>query len=429
MVLVSWFPGFKPNQEHHYAEYRSERRTVRRLYAAKIPGQKSSVTVATYQGESAEELCSTASSGNIHATIFHDGAIYNFLNGDTEKFNIDLIPFQQFLELHRQSHLAAAYVYACTAVRNYFVSTFQHDVDDDECTFFVRRSTGRICVDLAPGNTSLYAYYYLDQRSDQSEFKSLNTPSLEAAALGFFTLEEYHGICYWEFSQCRDVWVYNLITTAISLTVWYLDLDYWLSQANHIFKHLKISSNFEDYGMNSTSSLSAIRVDLPRQFYWTMFSFASAYARLQKTHSNAFCFSAHPRIFKLANVCSSGQTAQHIGPLIQLDAERLSSEDAASLGFPTTQLSTLVVGCSWDASVYAGIRQFHQAKGFDPESQDVAQHLGRPLYELSSKINVPFAHIEDQKSCPASDGDAPTRVTTEEEFESGSEVSDTNHGK
>ncbi|KAJ7340583.1 hypothetical protein DFH08DRAFT_665092, partial [Mycena albidolilacea] len=63
-------------------------------------------------------------------------------------------------------------------------------------------------------------------------------------------------------------------------------------------------------------------------------------------------------------------------------AKRLSSEDAASLGFPTTQLSTLVVGCSWDASVYAGISQFHQAKGFDPESQDVAQHLGRPLYEL-----------------------------------------------
>ncbi|KAJ7710131.1 hypothetical protein B0H14DRAFT_3902764, partial [Mycena olivaceomarginata] len=34
---------------------------------------------------------------------------------------------------------------------------------------------------------------------------------------------------------------------------------------------------------------------------------------------------------------------------------------------------------------------------------------------------------DDQKCRLASDGDAPTRVTTEEEFENGSESSDTNH--
>jgi hypothetical protein len=49
----------------------------------------------------------------------------------------------------------------------------------------------------------------------------------------------------------------------ISLSVGSFDSDYWLSQANHIFKHLGISSNFEDYGTNSTSSWSAIEVDLP----------------------------------------------------------------------------------------------------------------------------------------------------------------------
>jgi hypothetical protein len=38
------------------------------------------------------QLCGTASSGDIHATIFHDGAIHNFLNGETQKLDIDLIP-------------------------------------------------------------------------------------------------------------------------------------------------------------------------------------------------------------------------------------------------------------------------------------------------------------------------------------------------
>ncbi|KAJ7732546.1 hypothetical protein B0H16DRAFT_1253636, partial [Mycena metata] len=54
-------------------------------------------------------------------------------------------------------------------------------------------------------------------------------------------------------------------------------------------------------------------------------------------------------------------------------AERLSTEEATQLGFPSFQLTTRVHGWSWDAGVYAGLRQFHQGKGFDPESQDVAR--------------------------------------------------------
>jgi hypothetical protein len=37
--------------------YRSERACVRRVYSAKIDGQKSGVTVAMYQGDGAEEVC------------------------------------------------------------------------------------------------------------------------------------------------------------------------------------------------------------------------------------------------------------------------------------------------------------------------------------------------------------------------------------
>jgi hypothetical protein len=75
-------------------------------------------------------------------------------------------------------------------------------------------------------------------------------------------------------------------------------------------------------------------------------------------------------------------------------ADLLSWEDAANLGFPSLQLSENIWGYSWDAIVYTGIRQFHQTKGFDPDSQEVAIHLGHPLYELSSEIHSPFAHSE-----------------------------------
>jgi hypothetical protein len=67
-------------------------------------------------------------------------------------------------------------------------------------------------------------------------------------------------------------------------------------------------------------------------------------------------------------------------------------EDATILGFPSIFLSTTIDGKSWDANVYTGLRQFHQAKGFDPDSQDVARLLGEPLCQLTSEIDPLFAH-------------------------------------
>jgi hypothetical protein len=68
------------------------------------------------------------------------------------------------------------------------------------------------------------------------------------------------------------------------------------------------------------------------------------------------------------------------------------------MGFPSIQLTFNVGGYSWDASVYAGLRQFHQAKGFDPDSQDIAQHFGEPLFQLSTEIDPLFAHGEPTQS-------------------------------
>ncbi|KAJ7168926.1 hypothetical protein C8R46DRAFT_849343, partial [Mycena filopes] len=62
--------------------------------------------------------------------------------------------------------------------------------------------------------------------------------------------------------------------------------------------------------------------------------------------------------------------------------ERLSTEEATRLGFPLIELRTTVCTESWDPSVYAGLRQFHEGKGFDPASQDVARHMGYPLYRV-----------------------------------------------
>ncbi|KAJ7921887.1 hypothetical protein B0H13DRAFT_1520366, partial [Mycena leptocephala] len=59
-----------------------------------------------------------------------------------------------------------------------------------------------------------------------------------------------------------------------------------------------------------------------------------------------------------------------------------SLEEATSLGFDSVQSTTELHGYSWDESVYAGHRQLQHAKGFNPDTQDLARHLGHPLYQL-----------------------------------------------
>ncbi|KAJ7715344.1 hypothetical protein B0H16DRAFT_1616400, partial [Mycena metata] len=69
--------------------------------------------------------------------------------------------------------------------------------------------------------------------------------------------------------------------------------------------------------------------------------------------------------------------------------ERLSTNQARDLGFPAVELETDVYGRSWNGN-------FHRGKGFDPGSQELAQHLGYPLYQLSEQLEVPFAHVEEK---------------------------------
>ncbi|KAJ7767918.1 hypothetical protein DFH07DRAFT_703650, partial [Mycena maculata] len=63
-------------------------------------------------------------------------------------------------------------------------------------------------------------------------------------------------------------------------------------------------------------------------------------------------------------------------------AEPLSNEDAAHLGFPVFYFSCKYIVRHWRDSTYTALRQFHQAKGFDPYSQDMARSLGYHLYKL-----------------------------------------------
>lgn len=75
-----------------------------------------------------------------------------------------------------------------------------------------------------------------------------------------------------------------------------------------------------------------------------------------------------------------------------LGTEHLSAEEAEEFGFPSLEFTMEVWGQSWDESVYTGLRQFHQRKGYDPYSQDLAKELGYQLFQVLPELEGAFAH-------------------------------------
>ncbi|KAF7371571.1 hypothetical protein MVEN_00012400 [Mycena venus] len=159
----------------------------------------------------------------------------------------------------------------------------------------------------------------------------------------------------------------------LNLDIWTRQPTSWMSQAHYIFSRGQVPSHVEDCFLveciRFRLAISANR-EVPSGFLFL--------CPKQDFYQGASspCWPACPAYWSLD---PSG-------------ADRLSPDEAAALGFPAFQLETEVSLRSWDSSVYAGLRQFHQAKGFDPDTQDLARHLGHPLYQLSSEMDPLFAH-------------------------------------
>ncbi|KAJ7124365.1 hypothetical protein C8R44DRAFT_734862 [Mycena epipterygia] len=144
----------------------------------------------------------------------------------------------------------------------------------------------------------------------------------------------------------------------------------WLCQANYIFSCLQITLSYENY------------------VFMGGIDFRLAISATTQTPPEGYLFLCPLEDFRVGPCSFWGANCPAYWSLDPSGGERLSMAEATQLGFPCIQLTTEIHGASWDASVYAGMRQFHQAKGFDPESQDVARHLKCRLFQLSNVVEV-----------------------------------------
>ncbi|KAJ7849034.1 hypothetical protein B0H13DRAFT_2361495 [Mycena leptocephala] len=145
----------------------------------------------------------------------------------------------------------------------------------------------------------------------------------------------------------------------------------WLSQANHIFGQLHANSNHHDYGYIHRCGfelrISRIGPDVPSGYL-----FVCPQKDLQVGPSS-FQWPDRPAYWS--------HDPDGLDPI--------DTEEAARLGYPTIELQRYVGFWSWNSGVYKGLRQFHKAKRFDPDSQELARHLGHSLFKLTDPL-IPF---------------------------------------
>ncbi|KAF7342774.1 hypothetical protein MSAN_01992600 [Mycena sanguinolenta] len=383
------------------------------MYSARVVGHNKPMTVALYQGHNSQkewrrdfsyhsdlrhphivQIYATAGSSGIHATVFHD----------------DLIPYEQFLESFRHSAILRAYISAYTeADENDAYRYYSRMLSTSRLgrTFWIRRSTGRLCIEFSTLDEDPAFFLGPEALSPPQSIMSLHHPNQEALFIGALPLSEWYFLCS-TYLSCRfedSTEIASVADLDIICSGWHhlhlgrLDDDSlrcnaadvidsaiylfkcdnvrrvsWFSQANYIFKQLRVDSNYEEYVIVTrvifVLEISATTEPLP----------------------DGYLFLCSPTDFETAPASFRWPDVPAYWSLDPSGSTPLNTDEASSLGFPSMTLKTEVHAKFWDDSVYAGLRKFHKGKGFDPDSRDVAWDLGYPLYQLS----VPVPGVTEQ---------------------------------
>ncbi|KAF7334332.1 hypothetical protein MSAN_02378000 [Mycena sanguinolenta] len=375
-----------------------------RIYHAEIRCDPGTVTVAMYRGDGAEE------EWRQHVAKYES------------------IRHPYIMQLY--GLVSTKGLYAMEA-RNYISDIFQKpSLNYNKRAVWIRHSTGGLCLDLGEGmlgtgftpplesdadvlrveNISLDAFDSEDMIiSSLTRFQRCQISTQHLVGPGIFLSDSQYGTwvriteplilpeekLHWDnYGRAPEELLPNswirydsrrirTLKLELRLSFWsYAAQKAWLAQANHIFVELQEREHIENY-VCVYQVLFTLRVGNdhhidPKGY---LFVCPAQDFRIGPENANLYQWPACPAYWSLD----------------PFGAARLSTQDAESLGFPAIHIETIIAGESWYRSVYEGLRRFHEGKGFDPDSREVARQLGYPLYEvLSNRVPFPAREVEIQ---------------------------------
>ncbi|KAJ7620070.1 hypothetical protein FB45DRAFT_929398 [Roridomyces roridus] len=423
------------NESGIVSRSRRPRSHARRMYFAQVFGSHSDMTVMFYEGDDTPHEWQeylTRHSRIRHPNLLQIFGIATCSESRAVVAHGDLLPYAEFLDLASLSPILTVYVYSrwATEFQNATEYLFSRRLDNPDRTLWIRASTSQLCVELICSEIAEPVLVLIDARYPQ--FK-LHAPNAEAVAISSLGLDQYHQICRWMFPQWTICSIsaesYASLGSAVYGAVLYAPMGFqlansvkiaslmevefhpaawecneargeimengwtrfaadeivhgatlrcrisprncpmhWLAQGNYIFAALGISADFyEDFAIVAS--------------VW--FEMTPAFSGAGVDAQEGYLFLCPVEDFNIGAHSVWWPLPDHSPWFWSLDpagGNRLSAEDAALLGFPGIELSSQAWLASWDATVYEGLGEFHRAKGFDPDSQDVARELGYLLY-------------------------------------------------
>ncbi|KAJ7315062.1 hypothetical protein DFH08DRAFT_821022 [Mycena albidolilacea] len=416
---------------------------VRRIYAARIDGVPAGMTAIVYEGSTAQkewrqdvtkyhglrwvspivpttlpstelrhpnvvQVYGTVSSGCLRATVFYG----------------DLIPIQDFFRIYHDSAISTAYLHGYFDAATYIRSVSRARLTLASYTPWIRLSTGILCIELTSCNTKLHLYpYAVSENACFAPITQLG-PHIESTITFTLSLHHYHEICYWSLSRVCDyrlssgsvIRLGGILTSLESsggqdpVEIAYLpSIDImdsgwrgetaaagrgspleelvmlengwsrtlslgqgagcstccWLAQANNVFHRAQITSDYSEVVLVSSIYYE---IEITGDQLSGGYIFLCPVTHLGTGRPSQF---RHPKTLAYWSADPSGCREFNLS--------------ANSSGIPVLNVKTEFWGWSWDQSVYTGLWKFHEGKGFNPESQDVAIDLGLPLYHLSAQ--------------------------------------------
>ncbi|KAF7377015.1 hypothetical protein MSAN_00119500 [Mycena sanguinolenta] len=242
-------------------DHRCKQTRVRRLYSAEVEGRKSTLTVAIYQGDDAEQvhgiLLSACGSLQIncvgmaersyklyvHAASFliatlsflptralviqilFRSVVLQVQTGYTPRFSmmissrfekfwivIEVPLFRRYIFMHAvyitfpppMLYLTCRKNQDFSEAFNYIKSEFHHGLGSWRYTRWMRRSTGRLCTELTLDHDNLPIYANLPELLGSSRIYPLSAcAEIITAFIDSLTLGQYHFICSWNLAQDR----------------------------------------------------------------------------------------------------------------------------------------------------------------------------------------------------------------------------------
>ncbi|KAK7063360.1 hypothetical protein R3P38DRAFT_2818279 [Favolaschia claudopus] len=91
-------------------------------------------------------------------------------------------------------------------------------------------------------------------------------------------------------------------------------------------------------------------------------------------------------------------TEEHYWSFDPSGNDRLSPNEALNLGLPQASLEILVSQIYVDETLFKDLHTFHTMKGFNPDSQEIAKHLGLPLFYFGDEGDPPPSPLFDVSS-------------------------------